>query len=234
MESVANFRSRFPALSIADIENEARTTRVQAYCGNLCIGQLQYEYALIATKLLANKSSDNTIFLDFYQHTTEMGWAAAFEKAFGLSVETFYQELEEFLQQPLAVQKAQLRHPPAPTPTPTPNAGVVRILPGGSLSSPGGRYRLVYQSDGNLVLSDVLAGTALWATDTGGTAPGQAIVQSDGNFVIYDAAGSALWTAGTAGNPGAYLRIQDDGNVVIYGANARPIWSRLTGSLLPD
>ena len=162
-----------------------------------------------------------------------MGWAAAFEKAFGLPVETFYRELEEFLQQPLAVQKAQLRHPPASTPTPTPNVGVVRILPGGSLSSPGGQYRLVYQSDGNLVLSDVLAGTALWATDTGGTAPGQAIVQSDGNFVIYDAAGSALWMAGTAGNPGAYLRIQDDGNVVIYGANARPIWSRLTGSLLP-
>ena len=83
------------------------------------------------------------------------------------------------------------------------------------------------------MLSDVLAGTALWSTDTGGTAPGQAIVQSDGNFVIYDAAGSALWTAGTAGNPGAYLRIQDDGNVVIYDATAQPIWSHLTGSLLP-
>ena len=82
------------------------------------------------------------------------------------------------------------------------------------------------------MLSDVLTGITLWATDTGGTAPGQAIVQSDGNFVIYDAAGSALWTAGTAGNPGAYLRIQDDGNVVIYDANAQSIWSRLTGILL--
>jgi len=122
----------------------------------------------------------------------------------------------------------------SPTPTPTSNVGVARILPGGSLSSPGGQYRLVYQRDGNLVLSEVQLGTALWATGTGGTAPGQATVQSDGNFVIYDAAGSALWTAGTAGNPGAYLRIQDDGNVVIYGANAQPIWSRLTGSLLPD
>ena len=43
-----------------------------------------------------------------------MGWAAAFEKAFGLSVETFYQELEACLQQPLAAQKTQLRHPPTP------------------------------------------------------------------------------------------------------------------------
>jgi hypothetical protein len=114
VESIAIFRNRFPALSIADIETEARTTRVQAYCGELCVGQLQYEYALVATKLLVNRSSDNTLFVDFYQHSTTMGWAAAFEKAFGLSVETFYQELEAFLQQPLAAQKTQLRHPPTP------------------------------------------------------------------------------------------------------------------------
>ena len=153
------------------------------------------------------------------------------EQAFGLSVETFYQELEELLQQSLAVQKEQLRNPPTPTPTPTVGAG--QILPGGSLSSPDDHYRLVYQGDGNLVLSDVLAGTVLWATDTGGAVPGQAIVQSDGNFVIYNTAGSARWTAGTGGHPGAYLRIQDDGNLVIYDATAQPIWSHLTDSLLP-
>ncbi len=124
----------------------------------------------------------------------------------------------------------------APTPTPSPTTGngsrVAQILPDGSLSSASGQYRVVYQSDGNFVLYDVLAGTALWTTDTGGTVPGRAIVQSDGNFVIYDATGAALWAAGTAGNPGAYLLLHDDGNFVIYGANAEPIWSRLTG-LLP-
>ena len=128
--------------------------------------------------------------------------------------------------------------PPEPgastTPTPTVGGGscVTQILPGASLSSASGQYSVFYQSDGNFVLYDVLAGTALWTTDTGGTVPGQTIVQSDGNFVIYDATGAALWAAGTAGNPGAYLLLHDDGNFVIYNGSAEPIWSRLTGSLL--
>lgn len=121
------------------------------------------------------------------------------------------------------------------TPTPTSGSGsrVTQILPGASLSSASGQYSVVYQGDGNFVLYDVLTGSALWTTNTGGTAPGQAVVQSDGNFVIYDATGAALWAAGTAGNPGAYLLLHDDGNFVIYNATAEPIWSRLTGSLLP-
>jgi hypothetical protein len=131
------------------------------------------------------------------------------------------------------INVARCADPSAGT-TPTTGGGspVTQILPGASLSSTSGQYSVVYQSDGNFVLYDVLAGTALWTTNTGGTVPGQAIVQSDGNFVIYDATGAALWAAGTAGNPGAYLLLHDDGNFVIYGANAEPIWSRLTG-LLP-
>ena len=135
------------------------------------------------------------------------------------------------------INLARCTDPGAGTATPTPTTGsgsrVTQILPGGSLSSASGQFSVTYQSDGNFVLYDVLAGTALWTTETGGTAPGQAVVQADGNFVIYDAAGNALWAAGTAGNPGAYLLLHDDGNFVIYNANAEPIWSRLTGSLLP-
>lgn len=123
---------------------------------------------------------------------------------------------------------------PSTTATPTTDSGsrVTQILPGASLSSTNGQYSVVYQGDGNFVLYDVLAGTALWTTNTGGTAPGQAVVQGDGNFVIYDAVGNALWAAGTSGNPGAYLVLQDDGNFVIFNASAEPIWSRITG-LLP-
>ena len=58
-----------------------------------------------------------------------------------------------------------------------------------------GRFRLTYQSDGNLVLYD--GGTALWHTNTQGTPPGYAVMQSDGNLVVYDANHTAVWYSST-------------------------------------
>ncbi len=42
-----------------------------------------------------------------------------------------------------------------------------------------------------------------------------AIMQHDGNFVIY-LMGNALWSTGTYGNPSSALTMQNDGNLVIY------------------
>ena len=83
------------------------------------------------------------------------------------------------------------------------------------------------------MLYDLPALTALWQTFTSGTSPGQAFLQPDGNFVVYDGVGTAHWNSGTAGHPNAYLVVQSDGNVVIHDSNDQPIWSRLTGSLMP-
>lgn len=55
--------------------------------------------------------------------------------------------------------------------------------------------------------------------------PGQAIMQLDGNFVIYDAGGTDVYRSNTAGNPNAYLIVQNDGNVVIYSPGGPPLWS---------
>jgi len=107
---IPEFRSRFPGLSIADIENESGTERVYDYYGKLCVGELQYGYGLLGTALLAKKTSDKTLFFDFYQKSKTMGWLASFEKVFGLSVDKFYQELEAFLKQPLAKQMEQIKH----------------------------------------------------------------------------------------------------------------------------
>jgi hypothetical protein len=101
-----------------------------------------------------------------------------------------------------------------------------RLLVGESLWSTNNRYRLLYQTDGNLVLYDETARTALWATGTGGTTTGQAAMQTDGHFVIYDADGAVRFSTGTAGNTNAYLLVQNDGNVVIYSASGQPIWDR--------
>lgn len=98
-----------------------------------------------------------------------------------------------------------------------------RLVAGQAIVSPNGRFRLIYQSDGNLVLYDLTGGTASWFTDTSG-APGQVALQSDGNLVVYSAGNAALWFSGTAGNAGAVLYIQNDGNLVLYSAGGVPIW----------
>jgi hypothetical protein len=88
------------------------------------------------------------------------------------------------------------------------------LYPNESRTSVDGRFTLVYQGDGNLVL--YYGGLALWASDTWGTQPGYAVMQGDGNLVVYDAYGIPRWSSNTWGYPGAYLVVQSDGNLVIY------------------
>ncbi len=101
-----------------------------------------------------------------------------------------------------------------------------RLLPGQALTSANGRYRLVYQTDGNLVLYDDGDRVIPWASGTGGTAAGQAIMQHDGNFVVYDAQLAGIWATGTAGGANARLVLQNDGNLVVYSASGVPLWGR--------
>ncbi len=100
-----------------------------------------------------------------------------------------------------------------------------RLLPGQSLTSSNGRYRLVYQVDGNLVLYDDVDRTTPWSSGTAGMAPGQAVMQADGNFVVYDAQAAGIWSTGTAGNSNAFLALQSDGNLVVYRADGVAVWS---------
>jgi surface antigen len=57
----------------------------------------------------------------------------------------------------------------------------------------------------------------------------QAIMQSDGNFVLYGPSG-ALWSSKTASaaNSGSYIVMQGDGNLVIYNPAGRATWSSAT------
>jgi hypothetical protein len=119
---------------------------------------------------------------------------------------------------------------PAPAPTPTPGCG--RLSGGQSLgvnqsvTSCDGRFVLVMQGDGNLVLYQ--GSRALWATMTQGRGGAVAAMQGDGNFVVYTAGGSALWHTFTYRYPGAWLAVQNDGNVVIYSGTT-PRWATNTG-----
>ena len=104
--------------------------------------------------------------------------------------------------------------------------GARRLLPGDSFRSSSGQFRLTYQPDGDLAFYDDQTRARLWSTDTAGTTPGQALLQTDGNFVVVDDTGVVRWSSGTPGNLNAYLAVQDDGNVVIYGSEGQPVWNR--------
>ena len=94
------------------------------------------------------------------------------------------------------------------------------------IQSADGRFRLVMQTDCNLV---VYKGRhALWASGTNGKGDNcWAVMQGDGNFVVYDGSHKPLWASGTNGRNGSFIIAQNDGNVVVY-QGSRPFWASNT------
>ncbi len=181
---------------------------------------------------------------------TDGSWGPAHTRLTEQTDDVLYRTLVEVMQVPV-------RPAPAPPPAPTPNPPAPPPTPpGGSGPQPGGgggggghrtdvmwagdvlhpddvvrsrdgRFELVYQLDGNLVLYH--HGAPLWASNTHGTAPGAVFMQHDGNFVMYDANNVPIWSSvGSHGHPGAWLIVQDDGNVVIYSESSEPLWATNT------
>ena len=99
-------------------------------------------------------------------------------------------------------------------------------------SSPNSEYVLILQNDGNLVLYRVigtpgqlkqgvtLSVSTLWRSKTAGHKGDVAIMQEDGNLVVYSnpdpRSRKVLGESKTAGINPSGLYVQDDGNVVIY------------------
>lgn len=93
-----------------------------------------------------------------------------------------------------------------------------------ALLSTNGKWELIMQSDGNLVIYRRETGHAMWSTNTHGKDVMRAVMQGDGNFVLYTYAGKPVWASNTAGKNGSFLIMQDDGNLVIYEPNV-PLWA---------
>ena len=91
------------------------------------------------------------------------------------------------------------------------------------MTSVNGTYRLQFQNDGNLVLTNLASGRAVWASGTVNARPGQVVMQSDGNLVITND-DRAVWSSRSAGNPGALVALQGD---------ARALFTRGARGALP-
>jgi hypothetical protein len=115
------------------------------------------------------------------------------------------------------------------------------LATGSQLTSQGGNYVLVMQTDGNLVgyNANQIGSGAWWASNTAGKGNNLiAQMQNDGNFVIYPSNSTggpisitpfsgALWASGSSGKGvGPYrLVMQSDRNIVVYDGNNQPQWA---------
>jgi hypothetical protein len=96
------------------------------------------------------------------------------------------------------------------------------LASGQTLASPTGKYQLTMQSDGNLVLHH--GATEVWSSGT--SSPGaHALLQGDGNLVVYSSSSQPLWASKTDGNPGAYLALSDDGGLALISTGGCTLWS---------
>lgn len=98
-----------------------------------------------------------------------------------------------------------------------------------SLVSTNGAYKLVMQSDGNLVMYKVSTGSATWSSGTSGSGGVRAKFQTDGNFVIYKSSGTVAWQTNTSGKNGYKITMQGDGNLVIATSGGTVLWSSKYG-----
>ncbi|MBF6245317.1 lectin [Nocardia sp. 852002-20019_SCH5090214] len=95
----------------------------------------------------------------------------------------------------------------------------------------GGAYTLTLQNDGNLVLSEP-DGTVVWATMTHERGVERAVLQEDGNFVLYSGSGP-VWATDTNGQAADHLVLQSDRNLVLYGRDGASLWASGTNTDSP-
>jgi hypothetical protein len=108
-----------------------------------------------------------------------------------------------------------------------------KLKPGDSRTSRNGRYRLLMQKDGNLVLYKLRRGKpvrngSLWSTQSSGHAGASAVMQTDANFVVYSPTKQALYATGTVVPPGQRgspkLVVDNNGTVTVRRGGTK-VWS---------
>jgi cell wall-associated NlpC family hydrolase len=101
------------------------------------------------------------------------------------------------------------------------------LTAGQELESANGRYFVVMQADGNVVVQD--SRTAIWSTKTTGESGAALHLQTDGKLVVRNTAGKDVWRKDTSPSHHDTLTIEDDGNLVLYNADPMPLWSSKGG-----
>eukprot|EP00048_Salpingoeca_helianthica_P001139 m.46986 g.46986 ORF g.46986 m.46986 type:complete len:408 (-) comp11206_c0_seq1:37-1260(-) len=94
-----------------------------------------------------------------------------------------------------------------------------KMVPGDTLVSKNRLFQLELQKDGNLVLTEAaVVNFTLWESKTEG-GPGKAVLEANGDFVIYDKKKRNVWHSDTADQKVTMLKLRNDGNIVLFAGN---------------
>jgi len=113
------------------------------------------------------------------------------------------------------------------------------LLDGEKLVSNNGQYTLELQKRGSLVLTKKACGEIKKTWTSGDTSdsyyPHQAIMQTDGNFCIYNRYGYVLWCSATyySGTPPHKLVLNDNGNLALVDSTGYTVWETHTTEVVP-
>jgi len=101
-------------------------------------------------------------------------------------------------------------------------------------------FTLSIDNNGNLVLVNQTTNTEVWNSNTAYLVPEpqyasyyEAVMESNGNLVLYEWAGEAqlsYWSTNTSGNPGAYLALGQDGGLYIRNQQGNNIHTLYQGT----
>jgi len=100
---------------------------------------------------------------------------------------------------------------------------------GNSLRSDDGRFHLIMQEDGNLVLYNA-NNIAKWSSGTAGEQIHRCIFQDDGNLVLYNKYRKSIWHTATYNRGGLCLQLQNDGDLIIL-SDEKQIWHSGTSEI---
>jgi hypothetical protein len=80
-----------------------------------------------------------------------------------------------------------------------------------------GNFKLIMQTDGNLVLFSINLNKILWSSNTAGNNNARLCMQRDGNLVIYNINNQPIWASGTDNidNTGNYFRLSESGQITM-------------------
>ncbi|MEU8616831.1 ricin-type beta-trefoil lectin domain protein [Streptomyces sp. NPDC048623] len=108
------------------------------------------------------------------------------------------------------------------------------VIPSGT-SITSNSVRLAMQADGNLVLSALATGKAIWSSGTSGNPGAFAVFGTDGNLVVTTTSGAVKWTTGLSATTGATFQVRTDSTVAVMAADgATVLWKQGTaGAVAP-